>query len=124
MARMPRNELDIVREDHGGVPVIRARGSVDHLHYWKLEEAIQTELDRKHLTLVVDLSELDYISSAGINTLGHARAQYQTVGGRLCFVRPAETAQWHFFTTIGVDRIFEWAGTLDDALARVKAKAT
>jgi anti-anti-sigma factor len=117
---VPAHELEVVREDHGGVPVIRVRGSVDHLHYWKLEEAIQTELDRKQLSLVVDLSALDYISSAGINTLGHATSQYDRVGGRLCLVRPAETAQWHFFTTLGVDQIFSWAATLDDALARVR----
>ena len=118
---MAKIELRIVAEDVGGVRVIRVAGPVDHVQYYKLEEAIQTQLDKKQTTLVVDLSDLSYISSAGINTLGHAVSQFEKIGGRLCYVRPANTAQWHFFTTIGVDQIFPWATSLDDAVKRVAA---
>jgi anti-anti-sigma factor len=104
-----------------GVRVIRVEGPVDHVQYYKLEEAIQTQLDRKQTRLIVDLSALTYISSAGINTLGHAISQFETIQGRLCYVRPANTAQWHFFTTIGVDQIFPWADSLADAITRLSA---
>ena len=119
---MPRPELRILIEDSAGVRVIRVEGPVDHVQYYKLEEAIQTQLDKKQTTLIVDLSQLSYISSAGINILGHAASQFEKLKGRLCYVRPANTAQWHFFTTIGVDQIFPWAGTLDDAIGRVTAR--
>ena len=117
---MPKIELRIVAEDVNGIRVIRVSGPVDHVQYYKLEEAIQTQLDKKQTTLVVDLSDLSYISSAGINTLGHAVSQFEKIGGKLCYVRPANTAQWHFFTTIGVDQIFPWATSLVEATTQVK----
>lgn len=116
---MPENVLSIVHERAGEVAVLRVSGSVDHTHYHALEEAIQTELDRRRLRLVVDLSALTYIASAGINVMGHATSQYEKVDGKLCFVRPTKTAQWHFFTTIGVDAIFPWAASLAEAVAAV-----
>lgn len=116
---MPQVELQVTVEARPGHAVVRVSGPVDHAQYYKLEEAIQTQLDRRVLRLIVDLSQLSYISSAGINTLGHAVSQFDAVKGSLCYVRPAETAQWHFFTTIGVDQIFPWAATLDEAVRRV-----
>lgn len=116
---MPPEALGLVHEQAGDVAVLKVSGSVDHVHYHALEEAIQGELDRKHLRLVVDLSALTYISSAGINVLGHAVSQYEKVKGALCFVRPEKTAQWHFFTTVGVDAIFPWAVSREEALRKV-----
>jgi anti-sigma B factor antagonist len=117
-----RKELRITYETRpGGTVIIHLDGSADHVQYYKLEEAIQTQLDHKQMALVVDLSNLTYIASAGINAMGHAAAQYEKIGGRLCYVRPAKTAQWHFFTTIGVDQIFPWASTLEEALQKVAA---
>ena len=121
---MVENKISVVvGEPKGGVVVIHVSGSVDHVHYYQVEEAIQTQLDRKQLNLVVNLTGLTYISSAGINTLGHAVSQYENVKGRLCYVRPANTAQWHFFTTIGVDQIFPWAASVEEAVKKVAPPA-
>lgn len=120
---MSSRELKVTLEPRSGVTVIHVVGSVDHVQYYQVEEAIQTQLDRRQMTLVVDLTELTYICSAGINTLGHAVSQYEKVKGKLCYVRPVNTAQWHFFTTIGVDQIFPWATSVDDAVDQVKSPA-
>src|SRR2546428_514025 len=120
---MPDKHIKVVIEPQQGAIVIHVAGCVDHVQYYQLEEAIQTQLDRKQLHLVVNLSGLTYISSAGINTLGHAVSQYEKVKGRICYVRPANTAQWHFFTTIGVDQIFPWATSVEEAVKRVAPPA-
>jgi len=117
------NELLITLERRPGVVIIHVKGPVDHVQYYKLEEAIQSELDRKQTVLVVDLSGLTYIVSAGINALGHAVSQFENVRGRLCYVKPANTAQWHFFTTIGVDQLFPWASSVEDAVREVTSPA-
>ena len=52
---MAKPELRVSIEDVDGVRVIRIEGPVDHVQYYKLEEAIQTQLDKKQTTLVVDL---------------------------------------------------------------------
>jgi anti-anti-sigma factor len=116
---VPDYPFSIVHERAGDVAVLRVSGAVDHVQYHALEEAIQTELDRRQLRLVVDLSDLTYISSAGINVLGHAVSQYEKVAGKLRLVRPVKAAQWNFFTTLGVDAIFPWSATLAEALAAV-----
>ncbi len=116
---MADRQIRVTLEQSGGVVIIHVAGSVDHVQYYQVEEAIQTQLDRKQMHLVVDLSALTYISSAGINTLGHAVSQFENLKGKLCYVRPANTAQWHFFTTIGVDQIFPWASSVEDAVKRV-----
>ena len=116
---MADHELRVTVERRPGVCVIRVDGPVDHVQYYKLEEAIQTQLDRKQSRVVVDLSLLTYISSAGINTLGHAASQFEKLRWKLCLVRPAQYARWHFFETIGVDRIFPWAATLEEAILQV-----
>ena len=89
------------------------------MQYFKLEEAIQRRLDAKTLRLVVDLSALAYIASAGINVLGHTVAQFEKMEGHLCYVLPASDAQRKFFHTIGIDRLCPWADTLEEALERV-----
>ena len=104
-------------------PILEGNDKILHPPKGQLEEAIQTQLDRKQMNLVVNLSDLTYISSAGINTLGHAVSQYEKVNGRLCYVRPANTAQWHFFTTIGVDQIFPWATSVEEAIKKVVSPA-
>jgi len=80
---MPDRKLKIVQESKDGVTVLHVSGSVDHVQYYQLEEAIQTQLDKKHLYLVINMSELTYICSAGINTMGHAASQYEKVNGKL-----------------------------------------
>jgi anti-anti-sigma factor len=120
---MPEKKLKVAAGAKDGVVVLHVSGSVDHVQYYQLEEAIQTQLDRKKLHLVVDLADLTYICSAGINTLGHAASQYEKVQGKICFVKPANKAQWQFFITIGVDRIIPWADSLDEALQKTAPPA-
>jgi anti-anti-sigma factor len=113
---MPERKMKIAKGAKDGVVILHVSGSVDHVQYYQLEEAIQTQLDRKTLHLIVDLGDLTYICSAGINTLGHAASQYEKINGSICFVQPSNPAQWQFFIKIGVDKIIPWAATLDEAL--------
>lgn len=115
--------MKLASEARGRVVILHVSGSVDHVQYYQLEEAIQTQLDRKQLHLVVNLSDLTYICSAGINTLGHAASQYERVNGKACYVKPSAQAQWQFLKTIGVDKIFPWAESVDDAVKQVEPPA-
>jgi len=119
---MVESELKVVVESRPGACIIRVSGSVDHVHNYKLDEAIQTQLDRRQSRLIVDLSDLTYITSAGINTLGHAVHQYEKIGWRLRFVRPSRDTHWQLFEMIGVDAIFPWSATLAEALLQVASE--
>ena len=116
---MNEPELQVVVERMKEACVLRVRGPVDHVQNYKLDEAIQTQLDRRQSRVIVDLSELTYITSAGINTLGHAFSQFEKLGWSLRFVRPLKDHHWQLFEMIGVDAIFPWAATLEEALRQM-----
>jgi|SRR5882672_6937368 len=120
---MPEKKMRMATEARGGVVILHVSGSVDHVQYFQLMEAIQTQLDKKQMHLVVSLAELTYISSAGINTLGIAVSQYEKIQGKVCYVKPGNPAQWQFFKTIGVDRLFPWADSVDAAVKQVAPPA-
>jgi len=116
---MEEQDLEVTVERLKETCVIRVSGPVDHVQNYKLDEAIQTQLDRKQGRVVVDLSGLTYITSAGINTLGHAVSQFEKLGWTLRFVRPAKDVHWQLFEMIGVDEIFPWSPSLEEALRQV-----
>lgn len=119
---MPEKKMKLASEARDGVLILHVSGSVDHVQYFQLEEAVQTALDRKQLHLVIDLSDMTYICSAGINVLGHAAAQYERLG-KACYVKPSIKAQWQFMKTIGVDRILPWADTVEEAVKQAAPPA-
>jgi len=116
---MAGSELVVTLEQRPEACVIRVAGMVDHVQNYKLDEAIQTQLDRKQSRLVVDLSGMTYITSAGINTLGHAVSQFEKLRWILRFVRPSRDEHWQVFEMVGADQIFPWASSLEEALRQV-----
>lgn len=120
---MAERKFKLTSQSRDGVVILHVVGSCDHIQYYQLEEAIQTQLDKKQLHLVVNLSDLTYISSAGVNVLGHAAAQYEKIRGKFCCVRPSNDAQWKFCKTIGIDQILPWAGSVEEAVKQTAPPA-
>lgn len=52
-----------------GVVIVSAVGAVDMLTAPKLQEVIDAALDRKPAGLIVDLTEVDFLGSAGMQVL-------------------------------------------------------
>jgi len=59
------NELQIEEEIIRGVVVIKLSGLVDSANSHLLENRLGELIDQGHVRLVFDLSDIDYISSAG-----------------------------------------------------------
>lgn len=59
------NELQIEEEIIKGVVVIKLTGLVDSANSHLLENRLGELIDQGHVRLVFDLSDIDYISSAG-----------------------------------------------------------
>lgn len=79
-----------------------------HLHDATVEET--TKL------LVVDLSSVTFIDSAGLGALVGAHRRMREGGGRLRIVRPPALVARAFELT-GLDGVLELCGDRDDALA-------
>ena len=69
------------------------RGRLDTHTYEDLDEALAPLLTRQLHSLVLDLSGLDYISSAGIRSIFKARKALSPHGGKVLLVNPQPQIQ-------------------------------
>lgn len=66
------DSLSIESEREEGVPVIWLRGELDRLSADELDTAVRELASRGPATLILDVSELEFIDSAGLRSLSRA----------------------------------------------------
>ena len=102
---------------------VAVEGRLDTHTYEDLDEALAPLLTRQLHSLVLDLSGLDYISSAGIRSIFKARKTLAPHEGRLLVVHPQEQIRKviEIVQAVPMDEIFESTADADaylDALQR------
>ncbi|MEZ5584311.1 MAG: STAS domain-containing protein [Candidatus Competibacteraceae bacterium] len=85
----------------------------------QLDKRLDEELGNRPQTLVIDLAELNYISSAGIQAMLKARKHQAKTGGRLLIVNPA--ANQKVFEIIGVILIKDVFASIEELDAYLDA---
>ncbi|CAN7584485.1 STAS domain-containing protein [Pseudoxanthomonas sp. LjRoot143] len=86
--------LDIQLDPPGkGSQRAHLRGRLDTHTYEDLDEALAPLLNRQLHSLVLDLSGLDYISSAGIRSIFKARKALSPHSGKVLLVNPQPQIQ-------------------------------
>jgi anti-anti-sigma factor len=103
----------------GEVAIVAASGVVDMLTAPQLEEALRAALGKKPGSVVVDLTEVEFLASAGMGVLvaAHDEAGDTT---RLCVVAegPATSRP---LKLVGIADIVPLFATLDEAIASLRA---
>ena len=103
-----------------GIAVLKVDGDIDLATVPALEAAIDEALISKPSGLVIDLSEVGFLASAGLQTLVATHnnvsptAQFAVVANSAATSRPIQLT--------GLDQIFQMYPTLDDALTAVRSK--
>lgn len=94
--------MEIVEERSGGILVVAPRGRLDTTTSPDLEKGLLGHVDAGVRQVVLDLSGIEYISSAGLRVLLLVAKKLRTGGGEivLCGLSPA------------VRQVFELAGFL------------
>ena len=101
----------------GDVAVVSVSGELDMLTTPELVRAIEAAARKEPSALVVDLSAVQFLASAGMSTLITAhedvtpRARFAVVADGPATSRPLRL--------VGIDQIFTVYRTLDDALAGI-----
>jgi len=95
---------------------IAPQGRLDAVTVPALEAVIDEQLAARHFRLIIDLSEVAYISSSGLRALLRARRQAQVGGGdvALCAMNVRVT---EVFEMIGFNNLFRIFGTSAAAAA-------
>lgn len=104
---------------HGQVAVVSAAGTVDMLTAPKLEEGIAAALNKTPAALVVDLTDVEFLASAGMSVLIAAQ---QRAGSDVAFAVVADgPVTGRPLKLVGIVDIVDVYPTLDEALAKLTA---
>ena len=100
----------------GGIAIVRVIGFLDAHTFEQLEEAIAENFREDRFRVIVDLSGVGYISSAGAGVFIGALSEAQENGGDIVLLRPAASVL-EVFELLGLTQIF----TVEEDEAAAKA---
>jgi anti-sigma B factor antagonist len=98
----------------GPAVVLNVSGEVDMLSAPYLAEAIHTALAAGPAALIVDLSKVEFLASAGMTVLVSAQAEAEPATRFVVVAHGPATSRP--IKLMGIDRMFPLYGTLDSAL--------
>jgi len=98
--------VEISVQEYKRVAVVTVKGRVDSATSGELENSLRSLLDSGHVNLVLDLSEVQFLSSSGLRVLVSALKSARSAGGDLCLARPADQAA-DAIAIAGLDALFK-----------------
>jgi anti-sigma B factor antagonist len=110
--------VSIQSQLQNNVQIIRVNGRVDGFSAPQLETELQNAIQAKHYHILVDLSGTEFLSSAGMRALLHARQQLQDKHGNLVLVNPSDYLL-ESLKLVGLDKLFKIYDSEQAALAAV-----
>src|SRR5436309_8125952 len=102
-----------------GVVVLTVRGFLDAHTYEELEKTVNELFEAGTYRLIVDLSGLDYISSAGAGVFIGAIGTAQENDGNIILVKPSPNVK-EVFDLLGLSQIFTFKENRDEAVKALK----
>jgi anti-sigma B factor antagonist len=98
----------------GGAPALIVLGRLDASTVSILEHALTRAFVKNVLTIIVDLADVNYISSSGLRVLLTARRKARERGGDLILCALSRNVR-DVFDMVGFTALFTVAGTLSEA---------
>jgi anti-sigma B factor antagonist len=112
--------LKIAQSNVGAVKVLRLDGYLDGHTFIDLERFIDDLLKQGTCRLVIELSGMTYIASAGVGVFISAQHKANKSGGNLQLVNPSDSVR-EIFNILGLERLFVIHDTVEQGLAAAKA---
>jgi anti-sigma B factor antagonist len=104
-----------------GVTSISIKGFLDAYTYSEFEQTINNLFNQKQYKLVVDMSNVDYISSAGAGVFIGAIGLAQENNGNIIIIRPKPGVK-EVFDLLGLSQIFTITNNLESAIKTLTGK--
>lgn len=102
----------------GKVTLIGLQGGFDALTAPTFTQAVDEVIQQNHLWLVIDLSQVDYVGSAGVRALLKVMKDTRQKNGDVV-IASVPTAVYQVFEMTGLPSIIKFYATTDDALAKL-----
>ncbi len=103
-----------------GVVVLNLQGSLDADTVHDLEAALEKTSEAREEKLILDLSELEYISSAGVGTFIGCIGALREERRRMIFVKPSPNIL-ELFEMLGFTKLFQIMADKEEALEAMAA---
>lgn len=107
--------MDIQEERKDGFLILCLEGRLDANNSKIFEEKLLAVIDQGETRLVIDLSQLDYVSSAGLRTFLLGSKRLTPAGGQIVLCSLQEPVK-QVFDIVGFYSIFSILGSKDEAL--------
>lgn len=114
---------DVQFSDHERVVVVRLSGEVDLSNAQSIEGAIVEATPNHALALILDVTALDYLDSAGIHLIYKLREKLRARGQTMRLVIPADSPANDALRLAGVPRNVDTAETLEAAIAEFSTQS-
>jgi anti-anti-sigma factor len=108
--------MNITEREQQGVTIFVLEGRVDSEGAVDMDLALQAATAEGKYKLVLEMSQVRYINSAGLRTLADVLTQAKESGGNVCLVDLNPKVR-RVFQIIGFDNFFDIYDSLDAALA-------
>lgn len=108
--------MQISARDQNGVTVFTLEGRVDSAGASEMDSALQSAAAEGKHKMVLDMSSVTYINSAGLRTLADILTQNRANGGDLRLVALSPKVE-RVFKIIGFDKFFETFLSVEAAAA-------
>lgn len=106
--------LNIITEQHGKISVVKCAGFIDSQTAPEIETAIAGLMGNKNYKIIIDLSKVDYVSSAGWGIfVGYVR-DLRKAGGDLKFANMKNEVR-EIFELLDFTNILEYYGDVESA---------
>jgi anti-anti-sigma factor len=109
--------MEIHEHQQNGILVISINGQVDSATGPALSDKLDSVINQGHLHLVLDLSEVPYMSSAGLRALSIALKAIRACdeNGDICLANLSKTVA-HAFRISGFNQVFSIYETVPEAI--------
>jgi anti-sigma B factor antagonist len=97
-----------------GVACVSVEGFLDAHTFEQMESTINSLFTESTYKVMVELSKVDYISSAGAGVFIGAIGTAQENGGNIILMNPTENVK-EVFDLLGLSQLFQFAESVDQA---------
>lgn len=108
--------MQIASREQGDVIVFELQGRVDSNGAGQMDDALQNAITENHYQIILDMSDVSYINSAGLRTLADILTKCQANDGSLKLVALGPKVE-RVLKIIGFDKFFMLYDTVDEAAA-------
>jgi anti-anti-sigma factor len=114
--------MEIHEQHRDGIVILRIQSQIDSTTGPTLGDKLEKVIRKGHVNLILDLTDVPYISSAGLRVLSIALKSVRDTdrGGDICLASLSQTVA-HAFRISGFNQVFNIYDTVPEAVTALAA---